>query len=46
MKYHESNIKIAFDLPTVIKGETKKNLLNKSKKLRLSFFPLLHNKVV
>ena len=37
MKYHESNIKIAFDLPTVIKGETKKNLLNKSKKLRLIF---------
>ena len=41
IKYHENNIKIAFDLPTVIKGDTKQNLLNKSKKLRLSFFPFI-----
>ena len=45
VKYHEQNIKIAFDLPTVVQGD-KKNLFNKSKKLRLSHFPLLHNKVV
>ena len=41
VKYHEQNIKIAFDLPTVVQGDKKKNLFNKSKKLRLSHFPFI-----
>ena len=41
IKYHEKNIKVAFDLPTIVEGQKTKNLINKSKKFRLSYFPFI-----
>jgi len=39
LNYFKSDIKIAFDLPTIVQKKKKNNFYNKSKKFRLSCFP-------
>ncbi len=41
LKYYESDVKMAFDLPTIVEENKQRDLKNKSKNYRISFFPFI-----
>ena len=41
LKYYESNVKMAFDLPIILQNNKTKIKKNKSKNFRISFFPFI-----